>query len=145
MLLLEKMNFDIIKLHGTMIEKTICPVLFCKRGTLFKCSICQGTDTMLLCVCGTSFGCTDTCHNIIPSVNCALMLQVPDGASVVTIGKLGSLSNPLAITGGNCSLQGFDYEGNDPFWTVTGDNVCSLALLDFDQDGENEVPYYCLL
>lgn len=73
------------------------------------------------------------------------VLQIPDGASVVTIGKLGSLSNPLAITGGNCSLQGFDYEGNDPFWTVTGDNVCSLALLDFDQDGENEVPYYCLL
>lgn len=100
---------------------------------------------MLQCVCGTSFSHTDTCQNIIPNVNCALVLQVPDGASVVTIGKLGSLSNPLAITGGNCSLQGFDYEGNDPFWTVTGDNVCSLALLDFDQDGENEVPYYCLL
>ena len=27
---------------------------------------------------------------------------------------------PLAIVGGNCSIQGFDYEGNDPFWTVTG-------------------------
>lgn len=42
-------------------------------------------------------------------------------------------------------MQGFDYEGNDPFWTVTGDNVCSLALLDFDHDGENEVLYYCIL
>jgi len=96
-------------------------------------------------VCGTSISRTDTCRNIIPSVNCALVLQVPDGASVVTIGKLGSLSNPLAITGGNCSLQGFDYEGNDPFWTVTGDNVCSLALLDFDQDGENEVLFIIIL
>jgi Bardet-Biedl syndrome 2 protein len=67
------------------------------------------------------------------------MIQVSDGASVVVIGKLGSMANPLAIIGGNCSLQGFDYEGNDPFWTVTGDNVCSLVLLDFDQDGENEV------
>lgn len=66
-------------------------------------------------------------------------IQVSDGSSVVIIGKLGSFPNPLAILGGSCSLQGFDYEGNDPFWTVTGDNVCSLALLDFDHDGENEV------
>ncbi|PNF42358.1 Bardet-Biedl syndrome 2 protein-like protein [Cryptotermes secundus] len=65
--------------------------------------------------------------------------EVSDGSSVVIIGKLGSFPNPLAIVGGNCSLQGFDYEGNDPFWTVTGDNVCSLALLDFDHDGENEL------
>lgn len=79
------------------------------------------------------------CQTFLPSVNCVVMIQVSDGASVVVIGKLGSMANPLAIIGGNCSLQGFDYEGNDPFWTVTGDNVCSLVLLDFDQDGENEV------
>ncbi|XP_066996854.1 Bardet-Biedl syndrome 2 protein [Anabrus simplex] len=65
--------------------------------------------------------------------------EVADGASVIIIGKLGTHQKPLAIVGGNCSIQGFDYEGNDPFWTVTGDNVCSLALLDFDQDGENEL------
>jgi hypothetical protein len=76
---------------------------------------------------------------IITNVNYVVMIQVSDGASVIVIGKLGSLPNPLAIIGGNCSLQGFDYEGSDPFWTVTGDNVCSLALLDFDHDGENEV------
>ena len=29
------------------------------------------------------------------------------------------------------SFQGFDYEGNDPFWTVTGDNVTSLILTDY--------------
>jgi hypothetical protein len=79
------------------------------------------------------------CQKFLPNVNCFFMVQVSDGASVVVIGKLGSMPSPLAIIGGNCSLQGFDYEGNDPFWTVTGDNVCSLALLDFDQDGENEV------
>jgi hypothetical protein len=94
---------------------------------------------------GSSFSHTSTCQNIVPSVNYSVVIQVPDGASVVTIGKLGSLPNPLAIAGGNCSLQGFDYKGNDPFWTVTGDNVCSLALMDFDHDGENEVPYHCFL
>ena len=35
-----------------------------------------------------------------------------DGANTVTIGKLGSNPRPLAIVGGNCSLQGFDHEGN---------------------------------
>lgn len=45
------------------------------------------------------------------------------------------------MVGGNCSIQGFDYKGNDPYWTVSGDNVRSLALLDYDLDGENEVGY----
>lgn len=46
------------------------------------------------------------------------MLQVPDGANAIVLGKLGNIQSPLAITGGNCALQGFDYEGNDVFWTV---------------------------
>lgn len=45
----------------------------------------------------------------------------------------------MALIGGNCSIHGFDSEGNDPFWTVTGDNVTSLTLTDFDGDEENEV------
>ncbi|RZF34924.1 hypothetical protein LSTR_LSTR011418 [Laodelphax striatellus] len=65
--------------------------------------------------------------------------QVPDGVNAITIGRLGLLENPLALVGGNCSIQGFDAKGNDPFWTVTGDNVRSLALLDVDGDGENEL------
>ena len=36
-------------------------------------------------------------------------------------------------------FQGFDYEGNDPFWTVTGDNVTSLCLMDYNADGKNEL------
>ncbi len=35
--------------------------------------------------------------------------------------------------------KGFDYEGNDPFWTVTGDNVSSLCLMDYNDDGKNEL------
>ena len=34
------------------------------------------------------------------------------------MGYLGGFEKPLAVVGGNCSLQGFDHEGNDPFWTV---------------------------
>ncbi|XP_057269465.1 Bardet-Biedl syndrome 2 protein isoform X2 [Pezoporus wallicus] len=65
--------------------------------------------------------------------------KVSDGANAIVLGKLGDISSPVAIIGGNCALQGFDYEGNDLFWTVTGDNVRSLALCDFDGDGKTEL------
>ncbi|XP_062403685.1 Bardet-Biedl syndrome 2 protein homolog isoform X1 [Sardina pilchardus] len=65
--------------------------------------------------------------------------EVTDGANAIVLGNLGDISYPLAIIGGNCALQGFDYEGNDQFWTVTGDNVRSLVLFDFTGDGKNEL------
>ncbi|XP_044290035.1 Bardet-Biedl syndrome 2 protein isoform X2 [Varanus komodoensis] len=64
---------------------------------------------------------------------------VPDGANTIVLGTLGDISSPLAIIGGNCSLQGFNHEGKDLFWTVTGDNVRALALCDFDGDGKKEL------
>uniref|UniRef100_A0A9L0IFS7 BBSome complex member BBS2 n=1 Tax=Equus asinus TaxID=9793 RepID=A0A9L0IFS7_EQUAS len=64
--------------------------------------------------------------------------EVADGASAMVLGTLGDIPSPLAIIGGNCALQGFDHAGNDLFWTVTGDNVHSLALCDFDGDGKKE-------
>ena len=30
--------------------------------------------------------------------------------------------------GGNCSIQGYNHEGNEEFWTVTGDNVSAMAF-----------------
>lgn len=44
--------------------------------------------------------------------------QVTDGANAIVLGKLGDIQSSLAIIGGNCALQGFDYEGKDQFWTV---------------------------
>ncbi|XP_070616598.1 BBSome complex member BBS2 [Erythrolamprus reginae] len=64
---------------------------------------------------------------------------VPDGANSIVVGTLGDISSPLAVIGGNCSLQGFNYEGKDLFWTVTGDNVRALAFCDFDGDGKKEL------
>uniref|UniRef100_A0A671M3Q8 Bardet-Biedl syndrome 2 protein homolog n=1 Tax=Sinocyclocheilus anshuiensis TaxID=1608454 RepID=A0A671M3Q8_9TELE len=68
--------------------------------------------------------------------------EVTDGANAIVLGELGDIQSPLAIIGGNCALQGFDFEGNDQFWTVTGDNVRSLVLCDFTADGKNEVSHY---
>ena len=65
--------------------------------------------------------------------------QVSEGVNALVVGSLGGFARPLVVAGGNCTLQGFDSEGNDPFWTVTGDSVTSLAILDVDDDGEMEV------
>ena len=45
-------------------------------------------------------------------------MQMSDGANAVVIGRLGSIPSPLAIVGGNCSIQGFDEAGTDLYWTV---------------------------
>nr|XP_006641485.1 PREDICTED: Bardet-Biedl syndrome 2 protein isoform X1 [Lepisosteus oculatus] len=65
--------------------------------------------------------------------------EITDGANAIVLGNLGDIPSPLAVIGGNCALQGFDHEGNDLFWTVTGDNVRSLVLCDFTGDGKNEL------
>ncbi|XP_015781613.1 Bardet-Biedl syndrome 2 protein homolog [Tetranychus urticae] len=65
--------------------------------------------------------------------------EIPDGANALVVGKIGSIESPLAIAGGNCAIQGFDAVGNDCYWTVTGDNITTLALWDIDGDQQNEL------
>uniref|UniRef100_A0A4W4H8M2 Bardet-Biedl syndrome 2 protein homolog n=1 Tax=Electrophorus electricus TaxID=8005 RepID=A0A4W4H8M2_ELEEL len=71
--------------------------------------------------------------------NADIFYREVDGANAIVLGKLADIQSPLAIVGGNCAIQGFDYGGNDQFWTVTGDNVRSLVLCDFTGDGKNEL------
>jgi len=49
------------------------------------------------------------------------------------------MKDPAIIIGGNCSIQAFDFKGNEILWTVTGDNVRSIIVMDIDLDGSNEV------
>ena len=37
----------------------------------------------------------------------------------VLVGTLGMSSTPLVFAGGNCSIQGFNAQGDDDFWTVS--------------------------
>ncbi|KIZ00360.1 putative Bardet-Biedl syndrome 2 protein like protein [Monoraphidium neglectum] len=69
--------------------------------------------------------------------------DISEGVSCVVAGSYGSYTRPLAIVGGNCSVQGFDSDGNDVFWSVTGDVVSALALADIDGDGRNELLVGC--
>lgn len=36
-------------------------------------------------------------------------------------------------------VRGYDIDGNEILWIVTSGNVNSLALVDFNNDGKNEV------
>ena len=59
----------------------------------------------------------------------------------MVIGQFGRVADggSLAMIGGNCAIHGLDREGTDAYWTVTGGNISAVALLDFDNDGQNEV------
>lgn len=65
--------------------------------------------------------------------------DVPDGVNACVVGQFGNVDIPLAIVGGNCSIQGFGGDGSEKFWTVTGDNVSAMAFCDIDQDGRQEL------
>jgi len=53
--------------------------------------------------------------------------------------SLPDINEPLVIVGGNCLITGFDIDGEDRYWTMSGDNVQSLSFLDYDQDGVDEL------
>mmetsp|Transcript_108077 Transcript_108077/g.241154 ORF Transcript_108077/g.241154 Transcript_108077/m.241154 type:complete len:724 (-) Transcript_108077:131-2302(-) len=61
--------------------------------------------------------------------------EVHDGVNVITFGNISTSQSPVCVVGGNCSIQGFDYEGTELFWTVTGDNVSALMFADVNGDG----------
>lgn len=65
--------------------------------------------------------------------------EVHDGVNVVTFGNVAQIDVPVCVIGGNCSVQGFDHEGTELFWTVTGDNVSALGFCDIDGDGIAEL------
>lgn len=65
--------------------------------------------------------------------------DVPDGVNAMLCGRVGQQDSPMAVVGGNCSIQGFDMNGEELYWTVTGDNVNAMALADVDGDGRNEL------
>lgn len=65
--------------------------------------------------------------------------DAPDGANAIVVGQLAGTGAALALVGGNCSIQGFDREGGEAFWTVTGDSVSAMALAGADEQGDSEL------
>lgn len=65
--------------------------------------------------------------------------EVHDGVNVIAFGNLVNIEVPVCLVGGNCSVQAFDHEGTELFWTVTGDNVSALSFCDVNDDGVAEL------
>ncbi|KOB72908.1 putative Bbs2 protein, partial [Operophtera brumata] len=70
------------------------------------------------------------------------ILEAPDGVNFIIAGSFGK-HDSLAIVGGNSSVLGLNWEGEEVFWTVASGKVCAMITLDFDKDGENELIVGC--
>ena len=55
--------------------------------------------------------------------------EVSDGLTCIAYGQMEGIMDPLIVTGGNCSIAGFDFNAEEKFWTVTGDVVRSMEFL----------------
>ncbi|XP_031619932.1 Bardet-Biedl syndrome 2 protein homolog [Contarinia nasturtii] len=69
--------------------------------------------------------------------------EILEGIFIILIGKVCSFENPLVIVGGNQYIRGYDMDGNEKLWIVTSGNVNTLALVDFNNDGKNEIVCGC--
>ncbi|OQR93679.1 bardet-Biedl syndrome 2 protein [Thraustotheca clavata] len=65
--------------------------------------------------------------------------DVPDGVNTLHFGSLPTIPSKMVLVGGNCSIQGFDRDGNELFWTVTGDNVTAMTICDVSGSGRDEL------
>jgi Bardet-Biedl syndrome 2 protein len=65
--------------------------------------------------------------------------EINDGVYCLASGIFSNYTFPICLVGGNCSLQGFDINGDEKFWTVTGGNTLCLSLNDVDDDSYQEV------
>ncbi|KAJ0174267.1 hypothetical protein K1T71_010413 [Dendrolimus kikuchii] len=69
--------------------------------------------------------------------------EASDGVNVITTGSFGKYTETLALVGGNSSVHGLDWEGNEIFWNVVSGKVCAIITFDYDKDGENELLIGC--
>jgi Bardet-Biedl syndrome 2 protein len=79
----------------------------------------------------------------------SFFVDVQGGVSSLMLGDVMQIDKPVVVVGGNCSILGFDEKGAEVFWTVTGDNISSLALCDVDGHGTpallNTMPLFFLM
>lgn len=65
--------------------------------------------------------------------------ECPDGVRAITVGKPLQDDVPLVLVGGGSAIHAYDQTGTEVFWTAVGDRVTGLILVDYNNDGSNEV------
>jgi Bardet-Biedl syndrome 2 protein len=58
---------------------------------------------------------------------------VLEGISTLQVGRLPSFSTPVILVAGECTVQGYDQDGEEVFWTMSGDAVTSLLITDINK------------
>ena len=65
--------------------------------------------------------------------------DIQDGVCVLAVAQLGWTSTPSVVVGGVGCVLGIDLQGNEQFWTVTGDKVTALAISNTRTKGQSEL------
>jgi Bardet-Biedl syndrome 2 protein len=58
--------------------------------------------------------------------------EVGEGVHTMAFGVVGTLEAGVVVVGGNCSIFGYNEEGEDKFWNVAGDNVRAMAVVPWE-------------
>ncbi|XP_066249120.1 Bardet-Biedl syndrome 2 protein-like [Euwallacea similis] len=66
-----------------------------------------------------------------------------DGVKSLTVGSFRNHPNSIILVGGNSSIHGYNHKGDDVFWLAIGDIVTSMVLMDYNNDGTNELIVSC--
>lgn len=72
--------------------------------------------------------------------------EIPDGITTIKcgfIGATGAKPDILVFVGSHCSIQAFNFEGEDCYWNITGDKVLSICFCDVDDDDSTELIVGC--
>eukprot|EP00055_Hartaetosiga_balthica_P003199 m.6870 g.6870 ORF g.6870 m.6870 type:complete len:761 (-) comp2668_c0_seq1:36-2318(-) len=77
-------------------------------------------------------------YNIVDNKN-HFSTELSDGCSCLSTGTLSDSNKPLIYIGGTCSIYGYDAQGTDEFWTVTGDDVISMVVSEFKDSSKTEL------
>ena len=64
---------------------------------------------------------------------------MPEGIRDIQFGPVDDQKTPIVVCACGSTIWGIDAFGKDVFWTALGDDINSLALCDFDNDGNNEI------
>ncbi|EGR29382.1 hypothetical protein IMG5_156790 [Ichthyophthirius multifiliis] len=66
--------------------------------------------------------------------------EIEDGINVIAFTpEMSGIKGPVTIIGGNCSIQGFNSQGDEIYWNVTSDLVTCIGFTDIDGDQSLEL------
>ena len=92
----------------------LCSVVLFSSSCLFAAS-CKGISKVSFRRLGREKGMNQNGGSCANAGN-SILNEVRNGVNVIKFGHITNIEPPVCVVGGNCSIQAFDYEGNEVFW-----------------------------